>query len=142
MASESSRVSSEAEEFLHDEEKYEYTQPQRPKTNKRPFWIWTILTCVNLAIASVTFFSYLQDRSSFRGPIWDTDMLDAHDSIEYEERTYTGALAYDYDKKEMIRENDGKMEFFGPPSPEVDAAWHSLLHGKRSDKTAVELLLT
>lgn len=141
MASESAKASSETEEFLRDEERYEYTPPLRPTTRRGSFWIWVAFTCVNLMIASVSFFSYLQARTAFRGPFWDTDMLDARGAIQYEERKYTGALAYDYDKKEMIREADGKLEFFGPPSPEVDAAWHSLLRGKCSTWIENSILL-
>lgn len=61
-----------------------------------------------------------------------TDMRDAHSAIQYEQRVFTGALVYDPDTKRVIRKPDAENEYFGPPSEELDAAWHELLHGKSS----------
>ena len=66
-------------------------------------------------------------------------MLDAHSVIEYEERKYTGGLTYDYEQKKMVREADGALEFFGPPGPDVDAAWHTLLHGECDNYPRLQL---
>ncbi|KAF2159760.1 hypothetical protein M409DRAFT_29764 [Zasmidium cellare ATCC 36951] len=62
--------------------------------------------------------------------IRETDMQDAHSAIQYEQRVFTGALVYDPETKRAIRKQDAEHEYFGPPSEELDAAWHKLLHGE------------
>jgi hypothetical protein len=116
--------------FMQDEEAYINTKSLTPNNRSKLVWYWIAFTSVNLLFASISVFNQFYTSRTLHGPIWDTDMLDARSAISYEERTYTGSLTYDYDKKEMIREADSNMEFFGPPGPEVDAAWHSLLRGK------------
>lgn len=59
-----------------------------------------------------------------------TDMRDAHNAIQYEQRVFTGALVYNPETKRVVRKPDAENEYFGPPSEELDAAWHELLHGK------------
>jgi hypothetical protein len=50
-------------------------------------------------------------------------------AIEYERRSYTGALTYSHDNGGVVRLNDSDMEFFGPPSASIDESWKYLLHG-------------
>ncbi|CAK4034791.1 Hypothetical predicted protein [Lecanosticta acicola] len=69
-------------------------------------------------------------RSVHSKCITPTDTTDAHKAIEYESRTFTGALVYDPEKKVAFRKPDGEREYFGPPSKEIDDAWHELLHGE------------
>lgn len=61
--------------------------------------------------------------------VHDSDMKDARHVIEYEERVYTGALMYDPETKGAVRSQDAEVEYFGPPSKELDAAWNNLLRG-------------
>lgn len=51
--------------------------------------------------------------------VFPTDMKDAHAAIEYEQRTFTGALVYDPDKKTAVRKQDGDRQYFGQPSQEI-----------------------
>lgn len=60
---------------------------------------------------------------------WDTELYDARRAIEYEQRTYTGALTYDPEKQEIVKLDDSDLEFFGPPSKQIDDSWNYLLHG-------------
>lgn len=137
----------EVERFLDDERQNTQLQPQTHPGRRRSHCHWILLTGLNLLIATVSLCSYTQITRKTHGPVWETDILDAHDAIQYEERTYTGALGYDYEKKEMIREPDGEVEYFGPPGPAVDAAWHDLLRGEsprhpmtQSSRTAADAI--
>jgi hypothetical protein len=116
--------------FLQDEEAYDHTRWPSTIQDRRSYWPWIVFTCVNLLFTTTLIFRNVFSPHPPCGPIWKTDLLDAHGAIKYEERTYTGALTYDHEKKKMVREANGKTEYFGPPGPEVDAAWRSLLHGK------------
>jgi hypothetical protein len=71
----------------------------------------------------------LPERCSSQAQGWDTELADARGAIEYERRSYTGALTYSHDKGGVTRLNDGEMEFFGPPSASIDESWKYLLHG-------------
>ena len=87
---------------------------------------------LNIIIACVTVYSNANANAHNRRPQalgWDTELHDARSAIEYEERAYTGALSYDAEKREIIKVNDSKLEFFGPPSKIIDDAWQYLLHG-------------
>ncbi|KAK4496645.1 hypothetical protein PRZ48_012627 [Zasmidium cellare] len=50
------------------------------------------------------------------------------ETVQYEERTFTGALKYDTDSKELYREHDAEREYFGEPSILIEDAWDRLLH--------------
>lgn len=98
----------------------------------------SILLLLNIIVACTTIY-FVTNSSSCRLqlelPGWDTELRDARGSIEYEERAYTGALMYDYDKKQVVKLNDSHLEFFGPPSANIDDAWHYLLHGSSEKKS-------
>ncbi|KAM0721307.1 hypothetical protein Q7P37_003595 [Cladosporium fusiforme] len=124
----------ETERLIHDQEKNGEAEGVSLFAHRRPCWsIWVVGTCLNLLITSTAIVSYLITPNGvpFCGSIWNGDMLDAHGAIGCRVRSYTGALNYDYSKKEMVREADGGLKFFGPPSPAIDAAWHSLLHVRK-----------
>lgn len=61
--------------------------------------------------------------------MFQTDLSDARRAIQYEWRTYTGALVYDSETKQAVRVKDAPVEYFGPPGNEIDAAWDELLRG-------------
>jgi hypothetical protein len=94
---------------------------------------WLALTGINALLACTSIYAITTSvhcRSQTRG--WDTELLDARGAIQYEERAYTGALTFDHSKGGAVRLNDAEMEFFGPPSPAIEASWHYLLHGTYS----------
>ena len=91
---------------------------------------YVFLSLLNVLVACITIYSNANTHTCQRGiPGWDTELYDARSAIEYEERAYTGALTYDYDKHQVVKVNDSDLEFFGPPSAEINDAWHYLLHG-------------
>ena len=74
------------------------------------------------------------ERASDRGArYFPTDMVDARDFIEYEQVRFTGALAFDDDAPRVYRVRDAEVEYFGPPSPEIESAWSKLLHSTSPD---------
>lgn len=64
-------------------------------------------------------------------PAFRTDLKDSHPHIELEERVFSGRLWFDKDTETVYRDIDpSEPQYFGPPSPEIDAAWSDLLRGK------------
>lgn len=103
--------------------------PSSP-SKKRNIHFYVLFTLLNITIACITVYS---NASAHRHPLrvssWDTELYDARRAIEYEERSYTGALTYDCEKKEIVKLNDSDLEFFGPPSTQIDDAWDYMFHG-------------
>lgn len=117
----------EATAFLHDED--EVSQTGRWVASHSHYRRWCCLTAVNLLLFLVFTVINLTIWSR-RGPSsWQTDFPDARKAVQYEEQTYTGALTYDATQRRVIRLHDAKVEYFGPPSPEIEQAWEDLLHG-------------
>jgi hypothetical protein len=110
-------------------------------SNKR--WsvhFYVLLTLLNGLIACTTrYFNANTHTCQREVPGWNTELHDARNAIEYEERAYTGALTYDYDKRQVVKVNDGDLEFFGPPSAKIDDAWHYLLHGSLESAQSMSL---
>jgi hypothetical protein len=103
-----------------------------PPIKKRNIHFYVLFSVLNIIIACITVYSNANANAHSRRPKalgWDTELHDARSAIEYEERAYTGALSYDAEKREIIKVNDSKLEFFGPPSKSIDDAWQYLLHG-------------
>jgi len=101
-----------------------------PPGNKRNLPFYILFSLLNTLIACVTVYSNATVFS--RQPRllgWGTELHDARKAIEYEEQSYTGALTYDAKKRQIIKVNDSDLEFFGPPSENIDNAWQYLLHG-------------
>ena len=63
--------------------------------------------------------------------LFETDLIDAREAIQYERREFTGALVYDEETKRAIRLEDAPIEYFGP-SQEIDDAWDDPLRGSNS----------
>jgi hypothetical protein len=89
---------------------------------------YVLFSLVNIIVACITIYSNATATKS-RIPGWDTELYGARKVIEYEERAYTGALTYDAERHEIVKVNDSDLEFFGPPSAQIDDAWQYLLHG-------------
>lgn len=72
-----------------------------------------------------------------------TEWGPAKASIKAEQVTFTSSLKYNATTKEIYREIDhSQPQYVGTPSPEIDAAWDTLLHGQYlllSDEEAAEL---
>jgi len=123
-----SRHSNEDKGLLCEEGAY-------PTVNHSPIrrWyhhVWIVLTGVNLVLACITTYGIVASANCIAQPQgWNTELLDARGAVQYEERAYTGALTFDRNKGEAVRLDDSEMEFFGRPSPEIDASWQHLLHG-------------
>lgn len=127
-------MSLEAQKFDEDnrllDEGNQTTHKATPGWKKQHPWI--ALTGLNILLACISFYNIIRvpDRCSpqdVQG--WDTELADARSAIEYERRSYTGALTYSHDEGSVMRLNDSEMEFFGPPSAKIDEAWKYLLHG-------------
>lgn len=104
------------------------TQP--PSNKKRNIHFYVLFSLLNITIACITVYSNANAHNHPPRVLgWDTELYDARRAIEYEKRSYTGALTYDSEKKEIIKLNDSDLEFFGPPSTQIDDAWDYLLHG-------------
>lgn len=59
-----------------------------------------------------------------------TDLRDAHPYISYEERVFSGKLAFNAEIGKVYRDIDlSKPQYFGLPSPEIDDAWADLMRG-------------
>lgn len=90
---------------------------------------WSLTGLLCLVTGALVF-----ERASNRGAqYFPTDMVDARDFIEYEQVRFTGALAFDDDAPRVYRVRDAEVEYFGPPSPEIESAWSTLLHSMSSD---------
>ncbi|KAJ5373401.1 hypothetical protein N7517_005407 [Penicillium concentricum] len=60
-----------------------------------------------------------------------TDLHDAHPYISYEERVFSGKLAFDEEIGKVYRDIDlSAPQYFGLPSPEIDDAWADLMRGE------------
>ena len=103
---------------------------QASSNKKRSVYLYALFSLLNITIACITVYfnanAYSRQRQT---PGWDTELHDARNAIVYEERTYTGALTYDYEKQQAVKVNDSALQFFGPPSAQIDDAWQYLLHG-------------
>ena len=109
------------------------TRQQRQRTRRRQDGSNThgsYLTGLNILLACFSFYTIMfPERCSSQVQGWDTELADARGAIEYETRSYTGALTYSHEKKRVTRLHDGEMEFFGPPSASIDESWEYLLNG-------------
>jgi len=60
-----------------------------------------------------------------------TEIADALPFLQYEQRNFSGELAYNTTSKQLYRELDSSQpQYFGRPSAELDAAWHELMESE------------
>jgi len=60
-----------------------------------------------------------------------TEIADALPFLQVEQRSFSGELAYNTTSKQLYREvNLSQPQYFGHPSPEIDAAWHELMENE------------
>ncbi|CZT18303.1 uncharacterized protein RCC_04147 [Ramularia collo-cygni] len=98
------------------------------KWGRTSYWILSVGTLLNVALFCGTVLIYMQSQSpSTPGPL-KSDIKDAWDAVQYETRTFTGALKWDRDSGNLHREQDYSVEYFGPPSDKLDEIWEELLH--------------
>ena len=124
------RNDEEKSAFLKHEIETELSAETEADRARQTRWSWTWMTAVSIAlICSILTNLWLWHRPSYGA--FPTDMKDARKAIEYEVREYTGALVFDSEKGRMMRVREpGAVEYFGPPSEEVNQRWHNLLHGQ------------
>jgi hypothetical protein len=113
-----------------------------------------ILSTVSLAV--ITAYLLLQQRVDHwhqcfaaKSPAFRTDLGDSHPHVFYEERVFSGRLWYDDNTDTVIRDIDpSEPQYFGLPTPEIDAAWADLLRGNschlniRALSASMHLILT
>ncbi|KAF7187155.1 Cyclochlorotine biosynthesis protein R, partial [Pseudocercospora fuligena] len=85
---------------------------------------------ISVTLNAYTWLSYPSRLEALAQCIHNTDMADAWPAIEYEERTFTGALVYDPTRKRVVRKSDSDTDYFGPPSKELDDRWDDLLRNE------------
>jgi hypothetical protein len=89
------------------------------------------LVLSNLILAGISAALWVRLNSMNDG-VYRTDFADARKAITYEERVFSGALKYNTETKDVFRDIDpSEPQYFGPPSPDVDAAWDKLLAGMK-----------
>ncbi|CAE7220771.1 hypothetical protein PTNB85_10188 [Pyrenophora teres f. teres] len=95
-----------------------------PKSQWKRWTIINLLILIGFTIVNVALWSSRSLDS------WETDFADARQSVEYHQLTYTGALRYDSASGHVIRTPDSDVEYFGPPSAEIEQAWKKLLYNE------------
>jgi hypothetical protein len=114
--------------FLYDETKLPNSHKRHAnREHDRRLWFFTGVNLLIFVVFSTLNYT-IWPRSMPLG--WSTELADARRAIEYEERTFTGALVYDAQKGRAVRLQDADVEYFGRPSPSIDSAWADLLHSK------------
>lgn len=90
-----------------------------------------------LSLALITGYLLFQQQTDFcsaylaTSPLaFRTDFRDAHPYIAYEERVFSGKLAFNEEIGKVYRDIDSsEPQYFGPPSPDIDDAWADLMRG-------------
>lgn len=60
-----------------------------------------------------------------------TEIADALPFLQIEQRRFSGELAYNTTSRQLYREtNSAEPQYFGKPSPGIDAAWHELMENE------------
>jgi hypothetical protein len=122
--------SSEESGFLLNEKQSKDFWRDSERGPSKPLWtVIVLLAAVALASIATNLWQWSHYQETFK-----TDLPDARRAIQYEQRTYTGALVYDSETVRAIRVQDAPIEYFGPPGEEIDAAWGELLKGNMQDR--------
>jgi hypothetical protein len=100
----------------------------------RVVWPWIVSTATFAVISGYLLFQQVNGWSdcvaSALLPAFRTDFKDSNPYISYEERVYTGRFWYNQTVGKVYRDIDpSEPQYFGLPSPEIDAAWEDLLRG-------------
>lgn len=105
----------------------------RPKSYLRVAGPWIASTII-LTIGST--YLLFQQRTEWAqcfataSSAFETDLHDAHPHVAYEERVFSGKLWFNEETQLVYRDVDpAEPQYFGPPTPEMDAAWDDLLRG-------------
>lgn len=119
-------------------------------TRKRYKWTVITLAISNLLLLSTLMFTNqsrflfsptttIQDKNAaITAPteqatpsLASTEIADALPFLQTEQRHFSGELAYNTTSKQLYREiNPSSPQYFGQPSPEIDAAWHELMENE------------
>ena len=117
--------SSEESGFLLNEKQCKvFREDSGHRPSKTPWIAILLISALALVSIATNVWQWLHRQDVFK-----TDFPDARRAVQYEQRTYTGALVYDSETKRAVRVQDAPVEYFGPPGDEIDAAWDELLKG-------------
>jgi hypothetical protein len=106
----------------------------RQRSHSRIVLPWIFST---VSLAFILVYLLLQERTDHwhrcfaaTSPVFQTDLHDAHPHIFYEESVFSGKLWFDEKTETVYRDIEpSEPQYFGPPSPGIDAAWADLLRG-------------
>ncbi|KAJ5946976.1 hypothetical protein N7454_003815 [Penicillium verhagenii] len=83
-----------------------------------------------LCLSLVTGYLIFQQTYAYSSAAFPTDLRDAHPYIMYEERVFSGKLAFSKENGKVYRDVDRSLpQYFGPPSADIDNAWADILRG-------------
>lgn len=138
MSSSGGSTEEEKQAFLDHGDVISTQHRPKPNTHYRVIWLLIILTLISWSASLYLLLS----RKSWPRP-FPTDLKSMWSAIEYEERSFGGGLNYDEKSKKVVWEIDEKEpQYFGLPSPALDASWSALMRGRTdSDITQVLLLI-
>lgn len=94
---------------------------------------WIASTFCLCLITGYLLFQQANSCSAYLVPFpsaFRTDIRDAYPHISYEERVFSGKLAFSEELGKVYRDIDpSEPQYFGPPSPGIDSAWADLMRG-------------
>lgn len=90
-----------------------------------------VASTISLALITAYLLFQQHTNASVSSLGFRTDLRDARPYISYEERVFTGKLAFNQEIGKVYRHVDpSQPQYFGTPSHEIDAAWADLMRGK------------
>lgn len=116
---------------LYEPEKIDHI-PRQSRAGVVVPWILSLLFAV------ISIILYFQPRATVTCPSqssfdegFSTDFQDAKPAVSLEERIFDGSLYFNESSQLVEMETNPNLpQFVGPPSPEIDLAWHNLLRGR------------
>ncbi|KAJ5919450.1 hypothetical protein N7466_010393 [Penicillium verhagenii] len=84
-----------------------------------------------LCLSLITGYLICQQTYAYGSAAFPTDLRDAHPYVMYEERVFSGKLAFSKENGKVYRDIDSSQpQYFGLPSPDIDNAWADILRGE------------
>lgn len=109
-------------------ERSDKSTESRPVGQCSRYWVCLWVCALIFVVLLSTYLIFAQISAGFSA--YPTDLYDAQPNVIYEKRVFTGRLNYNESSGLLYREVDpSSVQYFGEPSPEIDAAWDELLRG-------------